>query len=92
MLCKFLLLFYYFRTKFQGWAKVLKGGKLPQGAPPAPLWEKARILLYFETKQTVIQPTPMADFSFGFPEGSFLPLKLEETLCQNKEFSIAENT
>ena len=27
---------------------------------------------YFETWQTVIQSTPMADFSFGFTEDSFL--------------------
>ena len=33
LLCKFLLLCYCFRTKFQGGAKV-SGGKLPQEAPP----------------------------------------------------------
>ena len=42
LLCKFLLLFYCFRTKFQGGAKVFKGGKLPQGGAPCPPWEKAR--------------------------------------------------
>ena len=36
LLCKFLLLFYCFRTKFQGEAKVFKGGKLPQGGAPSP--------------------------------------------------------
>ena len=43
--CKFLLLFYCFRTKFQGGAKVFKGGKLPQGGRPLPppLWEKASL-------------------------------------------------
>ena len=30
--------------------------------------------VYFETYQTVIQSTPMAEFSFGFTEGSFLQL------------------
>ena len=30
--------------------------------------------VYFETYQTVIQSTPMADFSFGFTEGGFLLL------------------
>ena len=45
LLCKFLLLFYCFRTKFQGGAKVfVGGGKLPQGAPSAPpRWKKASI-------------------------------------------------
>ena len=38
LLCKFLLLFYCFRTKFQGGAKVFKGVPLP-----TPLWEKARL-------------------------------------------------
>ena len=36
-----LLLFYCFQTKFQGEAKVLRGGKLPQG--DTPLWKKASI-------------------------------------------------
>ena len=36
LLCKFLLLFYCFRAKFQGGAKVFKGGKLPQGGAPCP--------------------------------------------------------
>ena len=31
--------------------------------------------VYFETWQTVIQSTPLADISFGFTEGSFLLLK-----------------
>ena len=31
--------------------------------------------VYFETLQTVIQSTSMADLSFGFTEGSFLLLK-----------------
>ena len=33
--------------------------------------------VYFET---VIQSTPMADFSFGFTEGSFLLLKVHKHL------------
>ena len=36
LLCRFLLLCYCFRAKFQGGARVFRGGKLPQGAPPAP--------------------------------------------------------
>ena len=36
--------------------------------------------LYFETMQTVIQSTPMADFNFGFPEGRFLPLNGQKHL------------
>ena len=49
LLCKFLLLFYCFRTKFQGGAKVFKGGggKLSQGGAPLPLWEKASMLSHF---------------------------------------------
>ena len=34
LLCKFLLLFYCFRTKFQGGAKVFKGGKTASGGRP----------------------------------------------------------
>ena len=36
LLCKFLLLCFCFRTKFQGGAKVFRGG--------APLWKKASFL------------------------------------------------
>ena len=36
--------------------------------------------VYFETHQTVIQSTPMADFSFGFAEGSFLLLNSQKHL------------
>ena len=35
---------------------------------------------YFETQQTVIQSTPVVDFSFGFAEGSFLLLNRPKTL------------
>ena len=38
------------------------------------------MLLYFETSQTVIQSTPMSDFSLGFPEGRFLPLNGQKHL------------
>ena len=38
------------------------------------------MLVYFETQQTVIQSTPMVDFSFGFNEGSFLLLNDEKHL------------
>ena len=48
--------------------------------------------VYFETKQTVIQSTPMADFSFDFAEGSFLLLNgqkhlrsVQEDLISNKQ-------
>ena len=47
---------------------------------------------YFETQKTVIQSTPMADFSFGFAEGSFLLLNgqkhlrsVAEDLISNKQ-------
>ena len=36
--------------------------------------------VYFETYQTVTQSTPMADFSFGFTEGSFLLLNGQKHL------------
>ena len=36
--------------------------------------------VYFETHQTAIQSTPMADFSFGFTEGSFLQLNGQKHL------------
>ena len=48
--------------------------------------------MYFETKQTVIHSTPMADFSFGFTECSFLLLNgqkhsrsVAEDLISNKQ-------
>ena len=48
--------------------------------------------LYFETEQAVIQSTQMADFSFGFAEGSFLMLNgqkhlrsVAEDLVSNKQ-------
>ena len=34
LLCKFLLLFYCFRTKFQGGAKVFRGGQTASGGRP----------------------------------------------------------
>ena len=48
--------------------------------------------VYFETQETVIQSTPMADFSFGVAEGSFLLLNghkhlrsVPEDLISNKQ-------
>ena len=48
--------------------------------------------VYFETWQTVIQFTPVAEFSFGFTEGSFLQLNgqkhlrsIAEDLISNKQ-------
>ena len=48
--------------------------------------------VYFETWQTVIQSTPMAEFSFGFTEGRFLQLNgqkhlssVPEDLMSNKQ-------
>ena len=53
--------------------------------------------VYFETYQTVIQSTPMADFSFGFTEGSFLLLNgqkqlrsVAEDLISNKQKRIKQ--
>ena len=42
--------------------------------------------VYFESQKNVIQSTPMADFSFGFTEGSFLLLNGQKHLR-----SVAEN-
>ena len=46
----------------------------------------------FETWQTVVQSTPMAEFSFGFTEGSFMQLNghkrlrsVAEDLISNKQ-------
>ena len=48
--------------------------------------------VYFETSKTVILSTPMADYSFGFTEGSFLLFKgqkhlrsVAEGLISNKQ-------
>ena len=43
LLCKFLLLCYCFRTKFQGGAKVFREANCSGGRPrPPPLWKKAK--------------------------------------------------
>ena len=47
---------------------------------------RRQVSVYFETQQTVIQSTPMADLSFGFIEGSFLLLKDQKHLM-----SVAED-
>ena len=48
--------------------------------------------VYFENEQSVTQSSPMADFSFGFTEGSFLLLNgqkhlrsVAEDLVSNKQ-------
>ena len=53
---------------------------------------RRQMSVYFKTQQDVIQSTPMADISFGFTEGSFLPLKgqkqlrsVAEDLISNKQ-------
>ena len=53
---------------------------------------RRQMSVYFETQQTVIQSTPMADKSFGFIEGSFFLLKgqkhlrsVAEDLISNKQ-------
>ena len=52
---------------------------------------------YFEIYQTVIQSTPMAEFSFGFTEGSFFQLNgqkhlrsVAEDLISNKQEKLNE--
>ena len=42
--------------------------------------------VYFETYQTVIQSTSMADFSFGFTEGSLLLLNGRKHLISVAEY------
>ena len=51
LLCKFLLFYYCFRTKFQGGAKSPRG-ELPQGGSPAPLWKKAIMFSLIEESLT----------------------------------------
>ena len=52
------------------------------------VWHEIRrqMSIYFETYQIVIQSTSMANFSFGFTEGSFLLLKGQKRLM-----SVAED-
>ena len=58
---------------------------------------RRQISVYVETWQTVIQSTPMAEFSFGFIEGSFLELNGQkhlrsaaEDLISNKQKELNE--
>ena len=53
---------------------------------------RRQMSVYFENKQSVTQSSPMADFSFGFTEGSFLLLNgqkhlrsVAEDLVSNKQ-------
>ena len=53
--------------------------------------------IYFETWQTVIQSKPIAEFSFGYTESSFLQLNgqkhlrsVEEDLISNKQKRIKQ--
>ena len=46
---------------------------------------RRQLSVYFETYQTVIQSTSMADLSFGFTKGSFLMLN------QKHLISVAED-
>ena len=41
--------------------------------------------IYFETQQIVNQSTPLAEFSFGFAEGSFLQLNGQKHLSSAAE-------
>ena len=60
LLCKFLLLCYCFRTKFQGGVKVFRGGKLPQGgAPLPPPVEESQELLYGDYKKITLFQNPV---------------------------------
>ena len=45
--------------------------------------------VHFETWQTVIQPAPVAEFSFGFTEGSFLHLNGQKHLRSVAEYLIS---
>ena len=46
--------------------------------------------VYFVTQQTVIQYTPVADFSFGFTEGSFMLLNSQKHLRSVAEDLISD--
>ena len=47
---------------------------------------RKEVSVYFETYQTVIQSTSMANFTFGFTEGNFLRLNGQKHLM-----SVAED-
>ena len=47
---------------------------------------RRQMSVYLEIKQTVIQSTPMAEFSFGLTEGSFLQLKGQKHLRSVAEY------
>ena len=58
------------------------------------VWHEIRrqMSVYFETKQTAVQSTPMAEFRFGFTVGSVLQLNgkkhlrsVAEDLISNKQ-------
>ena len=58
---------------------------------------RRQMSVYVETQQTVIQFTPVADFSFGFTEGQFLLLNgqkhlrsVAEDLRSNKQKELNE--
>ena len=50
---------------------------------------RRQMSVYFETYQAVIQSTPIADFSFGFTEGSFLLLNCQKHLRSVREDLIS---
>ena len=50
-----------------------------------------QVSVYFETQQTVIQFTPIDDFSFGFTEGSFLLLNGQKHLRSVAEDLTSNN-
>ena len=55
--CKFLSLCYCFRTKIQEGAKILRWANCLGGAPPAPLWNKASILVSYSLNGAVRRGT-----------------------------------
>ena len=50
-----------------------------------------QVSVYFETQQTVIQFTPIDDYSFAFTEGSFLLLNGQKHLRSVAEDLISNN-
>ena len=88
LVCKFLLLCYCFRTKFQGGANVFRGANRLRGRPH-PLWNKASIWEYSLGICTKILPLPWG-FAFKLlPGEGFVGVAPEgQAFVYNRFFAI----
>ena len=79
LLCKFLLLFYCFRTKFQGGAKVFRGANCLRGHPPCPpMWKKASLFLQGLSYRVLSEPGKRFDSQ---PSSAFKLILLPPHCC-----------